>query len=134
MGAGKILVVDDDREVRMATRDFLTSKGHDVTLAEDGVQALKLLATVKPDVVLGHSLGEFAAAAMPEMDGMETLRRIVAGYPNLPVIMVTANADIEITSKVLQLGAADYVPKPFDLDYLDQAINIQLSAGRGAGG
>ncbi len=127
MGAGKILVVDDDREVRMATRDFLTSKGHDVTLAEDGVQALKLLATVKPDVVL-------LDVAMPEMDGMETLRRIVAGYPNLPVIMVTANADIEITSKVLQLGAADYVPKPFDLDYLDQAINIQLSAGRGAGG
>ena len=68
------------------------------------------------------------------MDGMETLRRIVASHPNLPVIMVTANADIEITSKVLQLGAADYVPKPFDLDYLDQAINIQLSAGRGAGG
>ncbi len=127
MGAGKILVVDDDPEVRMATRDFLTSKGHDVTLAEDGVQALKLLATVKPDVVL-------LDVAMPEMDGMETLRRIVAGYPNLPVIMVTANADIEITSKVLQLGAADYVPKPFDLDYLDQAINIQLSAGRGAGG
>ena len=127
MGAGKILVVDDDREVRMATRDFLTSKGHHVTLAEDGVQALKLLATVKPDVVL-------LDVAMPEMDGMETLRRIVAGYPNLPVIMVTANADIEITSKVLQLGAADYVPKPFDLDYLDQAINIQLSAGRGAGG
>ena len=111
----------------MATRDFLTSKGHEVTLAEDGVQALKLLATVKPDVVL-------LDVAMPEMDGMETLRRIVAGYPNLPVIMVTANADIEITSKVLQLGAADYVPKPFDLDYLDQAINIQLSAGRGAGG
>jgi len=127
MGAGKILVVDDDQEVRMATRDFLASKGHDVTLAEDGVQALKLLATVKPDVVL-------LDVAMPEMDGMETLRRIVAGYPNLPVIMVTANADIEITSKVLQLGAADYVPKPFDLDYLDQAINIQLSAGRGAGG
>ena len=127
MAPGKILVVDDDPEVCMATRDFLTSKGHDVTLAEDGVQALKLLATVKPDVVL-------LDVAMPEMDGMETLRRIVAGYPNLPVIMVTANADIEITSKVLQLGAADYVPKPFDLDYLDQAINIQLSAGRGAGG
>jgi len=127
MGARKILVVDDDPEVSMATRDFLASKGHDVTLAEDGVQALKLLATVKPDVVL-------LDVAMPEMDGMETLRRIVAGYPNLPVIMVTANADIEITSKVLQLGAADYVPKPYDLDYLDQAINIQLSSGRGAGG
>ena len=125
MGARKILVVDDDPDVRMATRDFLTSKGHEVTLAADGVQALELLATVKPDVVL-------LDVAMPEMDGMETLRRIVSGHPNLPVIMVTANADIEITSKVLRLGAADYVPKPFDLDYLEQAINIQLSSGRGA--
>src|SRR5947209_17831932 len=100
MGAGKILVVDDDREVRMATRDFLTSKGHDVTLAEDGVQALKLLATVKPDVVL-------LDVAMPELDGMEKLRRIVAGYSNLPGIMVTANADLAITSNVLPLAAPD---------------------------
>lgn len=124
MGAGKILVVDDDPEVRMATRDFLMSKGHDVTVAEGGREALRLVETINPDVVL-------LDVAMPDMDGMETLRRIVASHPTLPVIMVTANADIEITSKVLQMGAADYVPKPFDLDYLDQAVSIQLSAGRG---
>ena len=123
MAGGRILIVDDDAEVRMATRDFLTSKGHTVTVAESGIQALKLLDTVGPDVVL-------LDVAMPEMDGMETLRRIVARYPSLPVIMVTANADIEITSKVLQLGAADYVPKPFDLDYLDQAVSIQVTAAQ----
>ena len=48
----------------------------------------------------------------------------------MPVIMVTANADIEITSKVLQLGAVDYVPKPFDLDYLDQAVSTQVTAAQ----
>ena len=124
MRPGKILVVDDDREVRMATRDFLSSKGYEVVVAEGGREALRLLDASPPDVVL-------LDVAMPDLDGMETLKRIVATHPTMPVIMVTANADIEITSKVLQLGAADYVPKPFDLDYLDQAITIQLSAARG---
>lgn len=125
MSSGKILVVDDDPEVRMATRDFLSSKGYEVVVAEGGREALRLLDASPPDVVL-------LDVAMPDMDGMEILKRIVATHPTMPVIMVTANADIEITSKVLQLGAADYVPKPFDLDYLDQAISIQLSAGRGS--
>ena len=124
MRPGKILVVDDDPEVRMATRDFLSSKGYEVVVAEGGREALRLLDASPPDVVLLDVL-------MPDIDGMETLKRIVATHPAMPVIMVTANADIEITSKVLQLGAADYVPKPFDLDYLDQAITIQLSAARG---
>ncbi len=124
MRPGKILVVDDDPEVRMATRDFLTSKGYEVPVAEGGREALRLLALSPADVVL-------LDVAMPDMDGMETLKRIISAHPDMPVIMVTANADIEITSKVLQMGAADYVPKPFDLDYLDQAISIQLSAGRG---
>src|SRR5215475_4174822 len=118
---GKILVVDDDPEVRMTTREFLSGKGYAVSVAAGGREALSMLETVNPDVVLLDVI-------MPDMDGMETLRRLVAAQPSLPVIMITANADIEITSKVLQMGAADYVPKPFDLDYLDQAVNIQLSA------
>ena len=124
MRPGKILVVDDDPEVRMATRDFLSSKGYEVAVTDGGREALRMLAASPADVVL-------LDVAMPDMDGMETLRRIVVSHPTMPVIMVTANADIEITAKVLQLGAADYVPKPFDLDYLDQAIVIQLSAARG---
>jgi two-component system response regulator AtoC len=108
----------------MATRDFLSSRGYEVALAAGGREALRILEASPADVVL-------LDVAMPDMDGMETLRRIISMHPNTPVIMVTANADIEITSKVLQLGAADYVPKPFDLDYLEQAISIQLSANRG---
>jgi len=119
--SGKILVVDDDPEVRMTTRDFLASRGHAVSVAAGGREALGMLETVNPDVVL-------LDVAMPDMDGLETLQRLVAERPSLPVIMITANADIEITSKVLQMGAADYVPKPFDLNYLDQAVSIQLSA------
>ncbi len=123
MSSGKILVVDDEREVRLVIQEFLTGKGYEVRVASNGLEALAGLETFMPDVVL-------LDMAMPEMDGLEALKRISASYPSLPVIMVTVNADIETTSKVLQLGAADYVPKPFDLDYLDQAISIQISASR----
>jgi len=65
---------------------------------------------------------------MPGMNGVETLRRIAEIDPRLRVIMVTANADIGVTSRLLAMGAVDYIPKPFDLDYLEQAVSIQLAA------
>jgi CheY-like chemotaxis protein len=116
-------VVDDEPEVRQVLHEFLVSRGYDVSVASDGVEALGVLQTVKPDLVL-------LDVAMPGMDGVETLKRIVALNPSLPVIMVTANADIGVTSKLLALGAVDYVPKPFDLEYLDQAVSIQVTAAQ----
>ena len=123
MSTGRILVVDDELEVRLVLREFLSGRGYDVTVAGSGVEALSLLEQVNPNVVL-------LDVTMPDMDGVETLRRLVAVNPALPVIMVTANADIVVTSRLLALGAADYIPKPFDLEYLDQAISIQVSAGQ----
>jgi CheY-like chemotaxis protein len=121
MNAGKVLVVDDEPEVRQVLHEFLSSRGYDVTMAPGGAAALGIIEADTPDLVL-------LDVAMPDMDGVETLRRIAAIQPGLPVIMVTANADIGITSKLLALGAVDYVPKPFDLDYLDQAVSIQVTA------
>lgn len=123
MKAGKVLVVDDEPEVRQVLLEFLSSRGYDVTAASGGAEAVALVESVRPDLVL-------LDVAMPEMDGVETLRRIVAIEPSLAVIMVTANADIGVTSKLLALGAVDYVPKPFDLDYLDQAVSIQVTAAQ----
>lgn len=121
MPGNKILVVDDEPEVRQLMEHFLTERGYDVRIAENGRLALVTLDTFMPDVVL-------LDMHMPEMDGLETLRRLVVRSPSLPVIMITVNEDIETTARLLQLGAADYVPKPFNLEYLEQAINIQLSA------
>lgn len=123
MRPGKVLVVDDDPEVRQVLREFLSSRGYDVTTASGGAEAVAIVETTKPDLVL-------LDVAMPDMDGVETLKRIVAIQPALAVIMVTANADIGITSKLLALGAVDYVPKPFDLDYLDQAVSTQVTAAQ----
>jgi DNA-binding response OmpR family regulator len=121
MPGNKILVVDDEPEVRQLMEHFLTERGYDVRIAENGRLALVTLDTFTPDVVL-------LDMHMPEMDGLETLRRLAVRSPSLPVIMITVNDDIETTARLLQLGAADYVPKPFNLEYLEQAINIQLSA------
>jgi DNA-binding response OmpR family regulator len=121
MPGKKILVVDDEPEVRQLMEHFLTERGYDVRIAENGRLALVALDTFTPDVVL-------LDMHMPEMDGLETLRRLAVRSPSLPVIMITVNDDIETTARLLQLGAADYVPKPFNLEYLEQAINIQLSA------
>jgi CheY-like chemotaxis protein len=121
MSAGTILVVDDELEVRLVLTEFLESRGYEVKAAESGTQALAMVDEVKPHVVL-------LDVTMPEMDGMETLKRLVALRPGLPIIMVTANADVDVTAKLLALGAADYIPKPFDLDYLGQAVSIQVSA------
>jgi DNA-binding response OmpR family regulator len=117
----KILVVDDEPEVRQLMEHFLTERGYEVRIAENGRLALAALDTFMADVVL-------LDMHMPEMDGLETLKRLAVRSPSLPVIMVTVNDDVETTTHLLQMGAADYVPKPFNLDYLEQAINIQLSA------
>ena len=123
MSEGRILVVDDELEVRLVLREFLSGRGYDVQLAESGFRALEIAEEFNPQVVLLDVM-------MPKMDGVETLRQLLEARPGLSVIMVTANSDVGTTSKLLALGAADYIPKPFDLDYLDQAISIQVSAAQ----
>ncbi len=123
MPGKRILVVDDEPEVRQLMEQFLTLRGYEVRLAENGQLALATLDTFTPDVVL-------LDMHMPVMDGLETLKQLAVRSPSLPVIMVTVNDDVDTTTNLLHLGAADYVPKPFNLDYLEQAINIQLSVTR----
>jgi two-component system response regulator (stage 0 sporulation protein F) len=123
MSLGKVLVVDDELEVRQLLQEFLSGRGYEALLAGSGMEALDAVEAEKPDLVL-------LDVAMPEMDGVEVLKRLAMMDPPVPVIMVTANTDLSLTSRLLAMGAVDYIPKPFDLDYLDQAISIQLTASR----
>ncbi len=120
--AGSILVVDDDSLVRQIFGEVLAASGYEVTLADSGMAALALLDAAQPDVVL-------LDIAMPGMNGLDTLARIISRRPRLPVVMITGNTDIDLATEAVRRGAADYVHKPVDLDDLARAVAVQMSTG-----
>ena len=106
MANEKILVVDDDTNICELLRLYLTKEGYQVTVANDGEEGLEKFNQVKPDMVLLDVM-------MPKMDGLEVCRRIrKAG--NTPVMMLTAKGETFDKVLGLELGADDYMVKPFD--------------------
>jgi two-component system response regulator MprA len=110
MGSAQILVVDDETAVRESLRRALTLDGYEVELAADGAEALYRLDTgdVRPDAIVLDVL-------MPNVDGLETARRIRATGNRIPILMLTARDEIEARVAGLDAGADDYVVKPFAL-------------------
>ncbi len=112
MRSMEILVVDDERAVRDSLRRALELEGYRVELAEDGEQALRRLALEpQPDAVILDIL-------MPGADGLEVCRRLRRAGNEIPVLMLTARAEIDSRVAGLDAGADDYLPKPFALDEL----------------
>ncbi|MDQ3426029.1 MAG: response regulator transcription factor [Actinomycetota bacterium] len=105
----EILVVDDERAVRDSLRRALELEGYGVELAEDGEQALRRLALEpQPDAVILDIL-------MPGADGLEVCRRLRRAGNEIPVLMLTARAEIDSRVAGLDAGADDYLSKPFAL-------------------
>ncbi len=118
---GHILVVDDNRMNRIKLSRSLELKGHDVSLAEDGQQALDMLKARSYDVVLLDII-------MPGMDGYQVLE-IVKGDPELrdiPVIVISALDEIDSAVRCIEMGAEDYLPKPFNPVLLQARLNASL--------
>jgi two-component system, OmpR family, response regulator MprA len=108
----RVLVVDDERAVRDSLRRALELEGYEVDLAVDGQEALdRLEAGVDPDAVILDVL-------MPAVDGLEVCRRLRTSGSRLPVLMLTARAEVENRVAGLDAGADDYVTKPFALEEL----------------
>jgi two-component system, OmpR family, response regulator MprA len=108
----RILVVDDERAVRESLRRALELEGYVVELAEDGQEALdRLGAEPEPDAVVLDVL-------MPVLDGLEVCTRLRRAGSRLPVLMLTARAEVENRVEGLDAGADDYVTKPFALEEL----------------
>ena len=109
MGLMRILVVDDEPAVRDSLRRALELEGYDVELAADGETALaRLEAASHPDAVVLDIL-------MPGIDGLEVCRRMRAAGDEVPVLMLTARAEVDSRVAGLDAGADDYLPKPFAL-------------------
>ena len=106
MANEKILVVDDDTNICELLRLYLTKEGYQVTTANDGKEGLEKFNQLKPDMVLLDVM-------MPRMDGLEVCRRI-RKLGNTPVMMLTAKGETFDKVLGLELGADDYMVKPFD--------------------
>ena len=122
-----ILVVDDEPAVREALRRALELEGYDVELAVDGAEALERLenGAPEPEAVLLDVL-------MPRMDGIEVCRRLRAEGRSLPILMLTARAEVADRVSGLDAGADDYVVKPFALEELLARLRALLRrAGEG---
>ncbi len=117
----KILIIDDDRDILQFVRMNLELEGLIVTTAEGGQAGLDAAKSAPPDLVLLDIM-------MPEMDGLTVLRRLRTSPPtmNVPVILLTAKALAEDRLAGLELGADDYITKPFDLDELIARVKTVL--------
>lgn len=119
LSPARVLVVEDEAEVAAVLCDALNDLGYAVALAVDGTEALRLVPLYRPDVVL-------LDLALPNVPGDIVLGQLRLADPNLPVIIVTGNADIELARATLARGAFDYVAKPFDLEILARILAAAL--------
>ncbi len=122
----RILVVDDEQNLRRVLSAILGRAGFEVIEAADGEQALGLIGRGVACVITD--------LRMPKLDGMGLLRRVVAEHPDIPVIMITAHGSVDSAVEAVKLGAFDYIEKPFEREQIrlvvDKAIRTHELDGR----
>lgn len=116
----RILIVDDELDVCVPLKDFFVFKGYDVHVTHDGMSAVRLTKELKPHVIL-------LDIRMPGMGGMEALMEIRKINTTAVIIMVTGVTDQETVRKVLEMGANDYIVKPFDFHYVETSVMGKIS-------
>jgi two-component system, NtrC family, nitrogen regulation response regulator NtrX len=121
--AASILIVDDEEAIRASLRDILQDEGYEVAVAADGVEALKAYANDPPDLMI-------LDIWMPQMDGLETLRRVKELAPTAQVMMMSGHGSIETAVKSVKLGAYDYIEKPLSLENVTLRVKQALAQYR----
>ncbi len=115
----KILVVEDDTALQEYLRDLLNEAGFTIDLASDGVEALAAVKKIRPNLVI-LDLG------LPKISGENVCQEIKRKYPEIPVIILTAKSDTQDVIHGLDLGADDYLSKPFDGNELIARMKARL--------
>ena len=116
-----ILVVEDEKDLRLNLQEMLEREGFNILTAANGVEALKLARTIEPDLILSD-------IRMPEMDGLELLKALQenSDTANIPFIFLTAKVEMQDLRDGMVMGADDYLVKPFKIDDVLSAINSRL--------
>jgi two-component system nitrogen regulation response regulator NtrX len=118
-----ILIVDDEPSIVQSLKGLLVDEGFDVMTAPNGYEALKIIESESPDLVL-------LDIWMPGIDGIETLKEIKAGNPFIQVIIITGHGNVETAVKATKLGAFDLIEKPLSIDKVIVGINNALNFRR----
>lgn len=105
----KILVIDDEKSIRNSMKEILAFEGHEVVLAENGMEGVVAVKTEKPEII-------FCDIKMPKMEGIEVLQRIKKFTPEIPVIMISGHGTIDTAIEAIKKGAYDFIEKPLDLN------------------
>ncbi len=121
--SASILVVDDEEGIRTSLRSILEDEGYQVAVAASGAEALKICGTDPPDLMI-------LDIWMPEMDGLETLRRVKEFVPTTQVMMMSGHGSIETAVKAVKLGAYDYIEKPLSLESVTLRVKHALEQYR----
>jgi two-component system nitrogen regulation response regulator NtrX len=121
--SASILIVDDEVSILNSLSSILEDEGYEVNVAKSGVEALKLCAMSPPDLMM-------LDIWMPEMDGLETLRRLRELVPNTQVMMMSGHGSIETAVKAIKLGAYDYIEKPLSLENVTLRVKHALDQHR----
>lgn len=121
LSLGHILVADDEPKIRSFVGRALNAVGYDTDFADDGATALRAARQNRYDLVI-------LDLVMPEVDGRQALRELLAARPSQPVIVLSCVADVTAKVEMLELGAQDYLTKPFALAELIARVKARLRA------
>ena len=116
-----LLVVEDEVDIRIMLQDRLTFLGFYVTLARNGAEGIAILDIMAVDGIL-------LDIQMPVMDGLTMLDHLGERYPNIPVIVMSAEVNKEKLIQAMERGANDYVLKPIDVDLLSKKCSLVFSS------
>ncbi|WP_285891366.1 response regulator [Paenibacillus pasadenensis] len=119
MDKKKVLIVDDQNGIRVLLMEVFTSEGYTTFQASNGKLALEIVRSESPDLVL-------LDMKIPGMDGLEILKHVKAIDRSIKVIMMTAYGELDMIKEATDLGAVMHFTKPFDIDEMRLAVNMQL--------
>lgn len=111
----RILIVDDEKNIVSSLKGILADEGYDISVADDGLDALDIIQSDPPDLLL-------LDIWLPGMDGIEVLKTVKTYHPNIEVLIMSGHGTIDTAVKATKLGAYDFIEKPFSMDLLTQSV------------
>lgn len=117
----RILIVDDEKNIVSSLTGILSDEGYEVSMTDDGVEALEIIQKDPPDLVL-------LDIWLPGMDGIEVLKTLKTYNPGVKVLIMSGHGTIDTAVKATKLGAQDFIEKPFSLDRITESVENALHA------